>query len=146
MNHTLVGNCAIYGSSTKGTSVSVNKVIYSCKKIAATWILYQITTPNKYLGCWYNGLVFCRNNGWIMENMDKWLIVPKWVLVFWPKIPQLPQNYLSNLSAQAQKFRISTKKASLGVRSPCAPRQQDYKIHLIFYSTRNIYNFTFRFG
>ena len=47
------------------------------------------------------------------------LTVPKWVLVVWPKIPQLPQNYLSNLSAQAQKFWISTKKASLGVRSPC---------------------------
>ena len=86
MNHTLVGNCAIYGSSTKGTSVSVNKVIYSCKKIAATWILYQITTPNKYLGCWYNGLVFCRNNGWIMENMDKELTLPKWVLIVRPKI------------------------------------------------------------
>ena len=31
-----------------------------------------------------------------MENMDKGLIVPKWVLVAWLKIPQMPQN----LSAQ----------------------------------------------
>ena len=41
-----------------------------------------------------------------MKNMDKGLIVPKWVLIKWPKIPQMPQN----LSAQAQKFRISMKK------------------------------------
>ena len=31
-----------------------------------------------------------------MENMDKALTVPKWVLVNWLKIPQMPQN----LSAQ----------------------------------------------
>ena len=27
-----------------------------------------------------------------MENMDKGLTVPKWVLINWPKIPQWPQN------------------------------------------------------
>ena len=32
-----------------------------------------------------------------MENMDKGLTVPKWVLIFWPKIPQM----LQNLSAQS---------------------------------------------
>ena len=31
-----------------------------------------------------------------MENMDKGLVVPKWVLINGPKIPQMPQN----LSAQ----------------------------------------------
>jgi hypothetical protein len=31
-----------------------------------------------------------------MENMDKGLTVPKWVLIVWLKIPQMPQN----LSAQ----------------------------------------------
>jgi hypothetical protein len=31
-----------------------------------------------------------------MENMDKGLTAPKWVLIVWPKIPQMPQN----LSAQ----------------------------------------------
>ena len=31
-----------------------------------------------------------------MENMEKKLIVPKWVLIVQPKIPQIPQN----LSAQ----------------------------------------------
>ena len=27
--------------------------------------------PNKYFGCGYKGFVFCRNNGWIMENIEK---------------------------------------------------------------------------
>ena len=31
-----------------------------------------------------------------MENMDKGLTAPKWVLIVWPKIPQMPKN----LSAQ----------------------------------------------
>ena len=31
-----------------------------------------------------------------MENMDKGLTVPKWVLIVWPKIPQMPRH----LSAQ----------------------------------------------
>ena len=41
-----------------------------------------------------------------MENMDKGLTVPKWVLIVQPKIPQMPQN----LSAQAQKFEIFNEK------------------------------------
>ena len=28
---------------------------------------------HKYLGCGYKGLVFCKNNGCLMENMDKGL-------------------------------------------------------------------------
>ena len=27
-----------------------------------------------------------------MENMDKGLTAPEWVLIVWPKIPQMPQN------------------------------------------------------
>ena len=27
------------------------------------------------MGCGYKGLVFCRNNGWIMVNIDKGLTV-----------------------------------------------------------------------
>ena len=27
-----------------------------------------------------------------MENMDKGLTVTKWVLIVWPKIPQMPLN------------------------------------------------------
>ena len=30
-----------------------------------------------------------------MKNMDKGLAVPKWVLIVWPKIPQIPRIYLS---------------------------------------------------
>ena len=47
-----------------------------------------------------------------MENMDKGkgLAVPKWVLVVWPKITQMPQN----LSDPAQKFWISMKKGFIG--------------------------------
>ena len=52
-----------------------------------------------------------------MENMDKGLTVPKWVLINWPNIPQIIKH-----SAQDQKFGISIKKASLGVRSPCLHR------------------------
>ena len=42
--------------------------------------------------------------------MDKGLTVPKWVLIVWLKILQMPKNLFPNLSAQAQKFWISMKK------------------------------------
>ena len=45
-----------------------------------------------------------------MENMDKGLTVPKWVLINCPKISQIPQN----LSAQAQQFEMSMKKGFNG--------------------------------
>ena len=41
-----------------------------------------------------------------MENMDKGLTVPNWLLIAWQKTPQMPQN----LFAQDQKFWISMKK------------------------------------
>ena len=31
----------------------------------------QIPIPNKYFECGYKDLVFCKNNGWIMENCTK---------------------------------------------------------------------------
>ena len=46
-----------------------------------------------------------------MENMDKGLTVTKWVLIVWPKIPQI---YLPNWSAQTQKFEVSMKKGFIG--------------------------------
>ena len=49
-----------------------------------------------------------------MENMDKGLTVPKWVLIVWPKIPEMPIIYQPNLSAQAQKFWISMIKGFIG--------------------------------
>jgi hypothetical protein len=52
--------------------------------------------PN-YLEFGYKGLLFCKNNGWLMETMCmKVHTVPKWVLINCSKIPQMPQN----LSAQ----------------------------------------------
>ena len=39
-----------------------------------------------------------------MENMDKGITVLKWVLINWPKIPQMPQNYLPKFSAKTQKY------------------------------------------
>ena len=44
-----------------------------------------------------------------MENMDKELTVPKWVLIVRPKIPQMPQKFQPKMSAQAQKFKIFEK-------------------------------------
>ena len=35
---------------------------------------------------------FWKNNVFLREDMDKGLTVPKWVLINWPKIPQMPQN------------------------------------------------------
>ena len=65
-----------------------------------------------------------------MENIDKGLTVPKWVLMVRPKIPQMPQIYLPNLSTQAHKFWISMKKDSMGVRSPCNMHKLWLKISL----------------
>ena len=31
------------------------------------------SNPKWIMGCGYKGLVFCRNSGWIMENMNKGL-------------------------------------------------------------------------
>ena len=57
-------------------------------------------------------------DSWIMENMDKgWYQNGYWY--FDQKYPKCSRIYLPNLSAQPQKFWISMKKASLGVRSPC---------------------------
>ena len=41
-------------------------------KVKSIILWGQNSNPNGY-----KGLVFCRNNGWIMENMDKGLTVPK---------------------------------------------------------------------
>ena len=60
------------------------------------WWWFSRKIPNKCLGFGYKGLVYCRNNDWLMENMDKGLNVPKWVLKNRPKYPKCPKN----LSAQ----------------------------------------------
>ena len=54
-----------------------------------------------------------------MENMDKGLIVPKWVLIDWPKIPQLSQNLSAQFVFPSPKvLDFNEKKASFGVGSP----------------------------
>ena len=51
----------------------------------------------------------------IMENMDKELTVPKWVL---PKIPQMPQKMSAqNVCPSPKSSRFLKKMLSLGVRS-----------------------------
>ena len=52
-----------------------------------------------------------------MENMDKGLTVPKWVLIVdrkYQKYPKCPKIGMPNLSAQDQKFGISLKKGFIG--------------------------------
>ena len=61
------------------------------------------------------GLVFCRNNGWMMEHMDKGLtllrIIPwtQGVLIVWPKYPKGLKKFQHKMSAEAQKFWIFEK-------------------------------------
>ena len=38
-----------------------------------------------------------------MENMDKGCTVPKWVLIVWPKIPQMPQNLFAQFVCPSPK-------------------------------------------
>ena len=39
-----------------------------------------------------------------MENMDKGLTVPKWVLIVWLKIPQIPQNLSAKFVCPSPKL------------------------------------------
>ena len=38
-----------------------------------------------------------------MENIDKGLTVPKWVLIVWWKIPQMPQNLFAQFVCPSPK-------------------------------------------
>ena len=61
------------------------------------------------MGFGNKGLAFCRNNGRIMENMDKELTAPKWVLIVRPKIPQIPQKTNFGESRKHKKKKIDLK-------------------------------------
>ena len=52
-----------------------------------------------------------------MENMDKGLIVPKWVLINRPKIPQMPPKCLTQFVCPSPKVWDFRKRLSLGVGS-----------------------------
>ena len=38
-----------------------------------------------------------------MENIDKGLTVPKWLLIVWLKIPQMPQNLFAQFVCPSPK-------------------------------------------
>ena len=63
----------------------------------------QISIPSKYLGFGYKGLVFFRNYGWLMENMDRGLLVPKGVLINQAKIHQMLQNWFVQIVCPSPK-------------------------------------------
>ena len=67
------------------------------------------SNSNPHINIWDLDL-FCKDNGWLLENMDKGLTVPKVVLKNQQKICQMSQN----LSVQAQKFGISMKEGFIG--------------------------------
>ena len=45
-----------------------------------------------------------------MKNMDKGLNVPKWVLINWPKIPQIPQNLYIQVVCSSYKVLVFNEK------------------------------------
>ena len=49
-----------------------------------------------------------------MENMDKGLVVPKWVLIVRPKIPQMPQNLSAQFVYPSPKVMDFNKKGLIG--------------------------------
>ena len=53
-----------------------------------------------------------------MKNIENGLTVSKWVLIFWPKIPQMSQNLFAQFVYLSPKVLDFNKNASLGVRSP----------------------------
>ena len=91
--------------------VSIAHYILYCDKQFLSGLTRWITdygfskAKSQILG--YKGLVFCRNNGWIIDKMDKGLTVPKWVLIVWPKIPQIPQNLFSQKHAILLKKKLN---------------------------------------
>ena len=46
--------------------------------------------------------------------MDKGLTVPKWVLINWPKIPQMPQKLSAQIVCTIPTDWISMKKGFIG--------------------------------
>ena len=50
-----------------------------------------------------------------MENVDKGFTVPKWVLMFWPKIPKMSPTFSAQFVCPSQKVWDCRKKNSLWV-------------------------------
>ena len=70
---------------------------------------FLIISGQNIFGFEYKGLVFCRNNSLLMENMDKKPTVPKWVLLNRPKIPKMPQKFSAQFVWPRQKFGLFEK-------------------------------------
>ena len=66
-----------------------------------TWGLPENSPLPRCIEC--EGLFFCRNNGWIMESIEKGLIVPKRVLINQLNIPQMPQNLYAQFVCPSSK-------------------------------------------
>ena len=83
----------------------------------ATQIKIQI--PNKYLGFEYKGLFFCRNDGWLIENMNKRLIIAKWVFISksTKSFPNVQTFICPNWLPKPKSLVFRWIKASLGVLS-----------------------------
>ena len=69
----------------------------------------------KYLGFGCKALVFCRNDGWLLENMDKGHKLSKWVLTNRPKIPWVTQKISAQFVCLSQRVWDFWKKNSLWV-------------------------------
>jgi hypothetical protein len=53
-----------------------------------------------------------------MQNMEKGLTVPKWALINWLEVPQMPQNLSAQIVCPSPKvWDFDEKKALLGVHS-----------------------------
>ena len=52
-----------------------------------------------------------------MENIDKGLTVPNWVLIYWPKIPQMLPKFSAQFVCSSPKVWTFRKKARSGFKN-----------------------------
>ena len=63
-----------------------------------------------------------RKKNWIIEIMDKWLTVPKRVLIVWPRYPKFSKVYSVDMPNWPKSLGYHWKKVSSGFRSPCSKK------------------------
>ena len=76
----------------------------------------QIPIPNKYLGCGYKGLIFCRNNGG--KHGQRTHSTKMGADKSTQNTPNAPKFICSICLLKPKSSGLEWKKASLGVRSP----------------------------
>ena len=130
LRHCLMNNCS--GLAWKWHPLKA-KVSFPClcqRTTDTKWLhpsffatQIQIPIPNKYLWSGYKGLVFVEIMvDYLMENMDKGLKAPKWVLIFSSAentYPKCPEFNCPICLPKPKRLGFWWKNASLGVRSPC---------------------------